>query len=105
MERPGKNVACVSGRGLSRRYHFGLSEHQRGRVFGPVWRIAVLAQQSLDGGAQLGADLLLDRPVRFGVAAHNFDELVRDGLEGVVAEVDDGRVVGANRVVEGHGYC
>jgi hypothetical protein len=59
------------------------------------------SQEPLDGGAEFGANLLLHIPVGLGVAAHHPDQIVGDLLQGLVAEFEDGRAIGADRVVEG----
>ena len=61
----------------------------------------MLAQDTLDQTAQVGADVLAQGPVDGDVAAHGVDQFAGDVAQGLVAEDLDRAVVGLQRVVEG----
>lgn len=80
---------------------FSLLEGQCGGCASLVGWITISQEQPSNGGAQFRADLFLDGPVGCGIPAHNLNKVVSDLFESVAAEFNDGRVVRADRVVEG----
>ena len=61
----------------------------------------MLAQDALDQTAQVGTDILAQRPVDGDVALHGVDQFAGDVAERVVAKHLDRAVVGLECVVEG----
>ena len=81
--------------------HLRLVQHGERRLLLLVWRVAVPAQDPTDQHAELGADVLPQRPVDGDVAPHGVDHLAGDVPEGLVAQDLDRAVVRLERVVEG----
>ena len=78
---------------------FGLFEDDQGGLVLLVGRVAVAAEDALDGDAELGADVGAQCPVEGGVAADGFDEFAGDGAQGVVVGADVGAVGGLSAEV------
>ena len=66
-----------------------------------VRRILVLHQEALDRRPQLRTHVIPDEPVGLGVALQHLDEFASDLRQDILALQFDGRLVGADGVVEG----
>ena len=81
--------------------HFRLFKNSPRRLCLLVGRILVLAKDTLDQYAKMGAHGLTNCPVNRQVVAHGSHQFAGDGAQDLVAQDPDGTVIGLKRVIKG----